>query len=180
MARDSIFAHGVASGDPTPAQIMLWTRITQDGTDPVDVTWTIARDRSLQDVVGSGLVRASAERDWTVHVDAAGLEPGRTYWYAFRALGETSPTGRTKTLPAGRLETLRLAMVSCAKFNAGFFNAYGRIAAREDLDFVLHLGDYIYEAAQDPPASQTPGADIGRPFEPRNECVTLADYRTRY
>src|SRR5262249_10019318 len=86
----------------------------------------------------------------------------------------------TKTLPEGTLDHLRFAMVSCAKFNAGFFNAYARIAEREDLDFVLHLGDYIYEAAQNPPASQTPGADIGRPFEPRNECITLADYRTRY
>ena len=71
-------------------------------------------------------------------------------------------------------------MVSCAKFNAGFFNAYARIAARDDLDFLLHLGDYIYEASNTPPASQTPGADIGRPFDPLHECVTLDDYRTRY
>ena len=75
---------------------------------------------------------------------------------------------------------MRIAVVSCAKFNSGFFNGYARIAERDDLDFVLHLGDYIYEASQTPPKTQTPGADIGRPFEPRNECVTLADYRTRY
>ncbi len=75
---------------------------------------------------------------------------------------------------------MRFAIVSCAKFNAGFFNAYARIADRTDLDFVLHLGDYIYEASNTPPKSQTPGADIGRPFEPVHECVTLADYRTRY
>ena len=71
-------------------------------------------------------------------------------------------------------------MCSCAKFNAGFFNAYARIAERDDLDFVLHLGDYIYEASNTPPKTQTPGADIGRPFEPVGECRTLADYRTRY
>ena len=93
--------------------------------------------------------------------------------------GETSPVGRTKTLPA-ITDHVRFAVVSCAKFNAGFFNGYARIAEREDLDFVLHLGDYIYEASETPPANQTPGAGIGRPFEPLNECVTLADYRTRY
>ena len=70
--------------------------------------------------------------------------------------------------------------MSCAKFNAGFFNGYARIAERDDLDFVLHLGDYIYEASQTPPASQTPGADIGRPFDPLHECKTLDDYRPRY
>jgi len=142
--------------------------------------WTIARDESLADVVTRGTARATAERDWTVHVDVGGLSPNTRYWYSFAALDVASPVGRTKTLPTGHVERLRMAMVSCAKFNAGFFNAYGRIAARDDLDFVLHLGDYIYEASQTPPKSQTPGADIGRPFEPRNECVTLEDYRTRY
>ncbi len=95
-------------------------------------------------------------------------------------MGSGHQKGRTKTLPAGNVQKLRFAVVSCAKFNAGFFNGYARIAEREDLDFVLHLGDYIYEASETPPANQTPGADIGRAFEPLNECVTLADYRTRY
>jgi alkaline phosphatase D len=124
---------------------------------------------------------ATADSDFTVSVDVAGLEPGTHYWYRFREPGgEWSPTGRTNTLPAGNVHEVRFAVVSCAKFNSGFFNGYARIAERDDLDFVLHLGDYIYEASQTPPATQTPGADIGRPFEPRNECVTLADYRTRY
>ena len=180
MSGQPVFVHGVASGDPTPTRVVLWTRITDEGSAPVDVAWTIARDESLADAVARGTAQASADRDWTVHVDVGGLEPGRTYWYGFGALGMTSPVGRTRTLPAGSPDQLRLAMVSCAKYNGGFFNAYARIAARDDLDFVLHLGDYIYEAAQRPPASQTPGADIGRPFEPLNECVTLADYRTRY
>jgi alkaline phosphatase D len=78
------------------------------------------------------------------------------------------------------VEHIRFAQVSCAKFNAGFFNAYARIAERDDLDFILHLGDYIYEAANIPPAGQTPGADIGRPFEPLHECKTFEDYRIRY
>jgi len=173
------FVHGVASGDPLQDRVIIWTRISgADGA--ADVAWTVARDPELGDVVASGTASAEPAADWTVHVDAVGLEPGTDYWYGFASGGISSPIGRTRTLPADGARHLRLAMASCAKFNAGFFTAYGRIAARDDLDFVLHLGDYIYEAAQDPPASQTPGADIDRPFEPRNECVTLADYRTRY
>jgi alkaline phosphatase D len=126
-------------------------------------------------------VTATADSDFTASVDVGGLEPGTHYWYRFEAPdGELSPVGRTKTLPGPGADHVRFAVVSCAKFNSGFFNGYARIAQRDDIDFVLHLGDYIYEASQTPPANQTPGANIGRPFEPRNECVTLADYRTRY
>jgi len=120
------------------------------------------------------------DTDHVFQVDVDGLAPGRRYWYRFQQPhGETSPTGAFKTLPADP-DHLRFAVVSCAKYNAGFFNGYARIAERDDLDFVLHLGDYIYEASQKPPASQTPGADIGRPFEPFHECKTLDDYRIRY
>jgi alkaline phosphatase D len=177
-----VFAHGVASGDPLTDRVILWTRIstTGDGASAVPVTWVIARDAALVDVVASGETAATADTDFTVKVDAAGLLPATHYWYAFEALGERSAVARTKTLPAGHVERIRFAQCSCAKFNAGFFNGYARIAERDDLDFVLHLGDYIYEAAQNPPASQTPGADIGRPMDPLHECVTLADYRTRY
>jgi len=181
MAGGDVFRHGVASGDPTTHSVILWTRVTVDGAAaPVAVDWTLARDPDLRDVVARGTAEAAADRAWTVHIDADSLTPATTYWYGFTSLGETSPVGRTKTLSEGSLDHLRFAMVSCAKYNAGFFNAYARIADRPDLDFVLHLGDYIYEAAQKPPPSQTPVADIGRPFEPTNECITLADYRTRY
>ena len=173
------FLHGIASGDPLPDRVMLWTRIT-GGTDaPVPVEWRISRDPELDGVLKSGQTEASAEHDWSVHVDVDGLEPETHYYYAFTALGATSPVARTRTLPA-ITDHVRFAMGSCAKFNAGFFNAYARIAARHDLNFLLHLGDYIYEASNTPPATQTPGADIGRPFEPLTECVTLDDYRTRY
>jgi alkaline phosphatase D len=113
-------------------------------------------------------------------VDVRGLEPSTSYYYAFAAAGERSPVARTRTLPGEGAERVRFAICSCAKYNAGFFNAYSRIAEREDLDFLLHLGDYIYEASNTPPKSQTPGADIGRPFDPPGECRTLAEYRTRY
>jgi alkaline phosphatase D len=114
-----------------------------------------------------------------VHADAGGLLPGRHYFYRFHGEGETSVTGRTKTLPAEAAH-VRFAQVSCSKFNAGFFNSYAGIAERDDLDFLLHLGDYIYETANIPPSGQTPGADIGRSMEPLHECKTLEDYRMRY
>jgi alkaline phosphatase D len=175
---DDPFQHGVASGDPLPDRVVLWTRVSgADGDVPVE--WVIARDEMLDDVVASGTGHAEVEHDRTVHVDVTGLDPGTVYWYGFRALDTDSPIGRTRTLPTDPSH-IRFAMVSCAKFNAGFFNAYTRIAARNDLDFLLHLGDYIYEASNTPPKTQTPGADIGRPFDPLHECVTLDDYRTRY
>ena len=176
------FRHGVASGDPTTDRVVLWTRFSGTRAQgPAELHWVVAKDPDFRSVVGSGSVAAGPDTDFTAQVDVGGLEPGRHYWYRFQAPDEElSPTGRTKTLPAGNVQKTRFAVVSCAKFNSGFFNGYARIAERDDLDFVLHLGDYIYEASQTPPSTQTPDADIGRPFEPRNECVTLADYRTRY
>jgi alkaline phosphatase D len=158
---------------------MTWTRISSPGALPVAVGWLLAEDPDLRDVVASGSTEADLDADFTVHVDVEGLEPDRQYWYRFEALGERSPVARTRTLPY-RGEQLRIAMVSCAKYNAGFLNAYARIADRRDLNFVLHLGDYIYEASQTPPKTQTASADIGRPFDPRHECVRLEDYRGRY
>ena len=173
------FVHGVASGDPLTDRVMLWTRVTTDGSDPVTVNWVIGEDEAMKKVVDSGSVEATADSDWTVHVDATGLEPDTTYYYGFRALDADSPVARTRTLPTDT-DHLKFAMVSCAKFNAGFFNAYGCIAKRDDLQFLLHLGDYIYEMSNTPPKTQTGPADIGRPFDPLTECVTLEDYRTRY
>jgi alkaline phosphatase D len=176
----AIFAHGVASGDALSDRVVIWTRVSGTGPEGADVCWMVAADADLHGVVATGAAMAEANRDFTVHVDVAGLRPSTTYWYGFEALGQRSPVGRTRTLPGPDGDHVRLAMVSCAKYNAGFFNAYGRIAERDDLDFVLHLGDYIYEAAQRPPPSQTPAADIGREVDPLHECVQLDDYRRRY
>ena len=173
------FAHGVASGDPLTDRVILWTRVGGGTDSPVPVEWTIAKDPELRDVVGSGQADAVADSDWTVHVDPDGLDPDTHYYYRFSALGSDSPTARTRTLPA-KTDHVRFAMVSCAKFNAGFFNAYSCIAARDDVQFLLHLGDYIYEMSNTPPKTQTAGADIGRPFDPVTECITFEDYRTRY
>jgi alkaline phosphatase D len=177
---EGAFRHAVASGDPLADRVVIWTRVTvPGGSEPVELTWTIAGDPSMQDVVAGGSAKAHPDADFTAKVDVAGLEPDTHYWYAFNHRDERSPVGRTRTLPAAT-DRLRFAMVSCAKYNAGFLNAYARIADRQELNFLLHLGDYIYEASQNPPASQTKSKDIGRPFDPPHECVTLEDYRTRY
>jgi phosphodiesterase/alkaline phosphatase D-like protein len=175
----SSFRHGVASGDPTPDGVVIWTRVSGKLGD-VEVRWWMARDPQGDQRVAEGAAIAAAERDHTVHVDVGGLEPDTVYYYGFAKDDEHSPGARTKTLPGTAADRLRFVFCSCAKFNAGFFNAYSRIAERRDLDFVLHLGDYIYEASNTPPPPQTPGADIGRPFDPLGECRTLAEYRTRY
>src|SRR4051794_32218834 len=174
-----VFQHGVASGDPLADAVVIWTRVTTAAPE-VAVRWTLARDPELADAVAAGETAASAEDDHTVHVDVGGLDPATAYHYGFEAEGERSPVARTRTLPGHDVTRTRFATCSCAKFNAGFFNAYARIAERGDLDFLLHLGDYIYEAANKPAKGQTPGADIGRPFEPDGECRTLGEYRTRY
>lgn len=175
-----VFKHGVASGDPLADRVVIWTRVTAKETKQVAVTWEMSRHANFRTLVSHGVTSAEAENDFTVHVDVDELAPNTHYYYRFSALGETSPQAQTKTLPADGAKHVRFAQVSCAKYNAGFFNAYRCIAERPGLDFLLHLGDYIYEASNTPPASQTPGADIGRPFDPLHECKTLDDYRRRY
>jgi alkaline phosphatase D len=143
------FQHGVASGDPLADAVVIWTRVTAAEPE-VPVRWTLARDPGLSDVVAAGEATASAEDDHTVHVDVGGLEPSTTYHYGFEAGGERSPVARTRTLPGAGATHTRFATCSCAKINAGFFNAYARIAELDDLDYLLHLCDYIYEAANKP------------------------------
>jgi alkaline phosphatase D len=173
------FAHGVASGDPQRDRVILWTRATPvDPTETLRVRWTIASDPGMQQVRQSGRFVTDRRRDFTVKVDAAGLRPGVTYYYQFEARGVKSPIGRTRTLPIGRVDRLRLAFASCANYPHGYFNAYARIAERDDLDFVLHLGDYIYEYKLGVYAdAQLAGQ---RDVVPTHEIVTLADYRLRY
>ena len=173
------FRHSVASGDPLADRVVLWTRVTPEPeAGPVEVAWRVARDAELRDVVSEGTTVTDAATDFTVHLDAAGLEPATRYFYAFDALGRRSPVGRTKTAPTETCDRIRFALVSCAKYTAGYFNVYARIAERHDLDFLLHVGDYIYEYGHEDPKS--PGPRIGRAVEPPHEARTLADYRTRY
>lgn len=178
----ALFQHGVASGDPLSDRVILWTRVTPPPTrsavGPIETTWQLAADDTLTQVVAGGSAAATPERDFTVKIDAAGLQPGRTYYYAFTAGGQRSPVGRTRTLPTGAIDRLRLAVVSCSNYPAGYFNAYRAIANRPDLDLVVHLGDYIYEFAEGVVYGDS--QSIGRvPMVP-GEAVTLAEYRLRY
>ena len=138
------FYHGVASGDPLPTSVVLWTRVTPERQLPsIDVTWEIATDDTFSAVVGSGTFQTGPERDYTVKVLAESLTPGRKYFYRFGALSATSTTGTTKTT-ALSTDDVKLGVVSCSNYEFGYFNAYGALA-KEELDAIVHLGDYIYE-----------------------------------
>ena len=168
------FEHGVASGDPLRQRVILWTRVTPDGrAKDILVRYVVATDPQLRNVVDRGALRTGPDSDYTVKVDAEGLRPGSTYYYRFQARGVASPIGRTRTLPAGPTQRLRIAVVSCSNHAAGYFNAYRRIAERADLDAVVHLGDYLYEYGPNEYGSV-------RAPEPPNEMITLRDYRTRH
>ena len=169
---EPIFRHGVASGDPQIDGAVIWTRTEQ----ATELQWTVARDQALRHVVASGQAVTDPADDLTVHVDVGGLDPDTTYYYFFESGDETSPVGRTRTLPE-ECDHLRFAMYSCAKYNAGYFNAHARMAERDDIAFVLCLGDYIYEYGNH---QKGLGPKIDRAFEPDNECKTLEDYRKRY
>jgi alkaline phosphatase D len=182
------FQLGVASGDPTPDGVVLWTRLapmplypdpaTPGGMAPeaVPVRWEIARDEQFRDVVQRGDTIARPELAHTVHVEVSGLRPGRDYFYRFRAGSEISATGRTRTAPEQNVREVRYAFVSCQMYEHGFFTAYRHLAA-EDLDVILHLGDYIYEyGAADHPVA-TGGDARGHGQGP---AMDLAGYRLRH
>lgn len=169
------FYHGVASGDPLTDRIILWTRVTPDSTvtGSITVNWQMATDTTFAAIVNSGTTTTDNAKDYTVKVDAAGLLPNTYYYYRFEAMGAQSIIGRTKTLPIGNIDTLRFAVVSCSNFANGFFHAYDAIARRNDVDAVLHLGDYIYEGG---------GAAFieERNHAPAYEILNLMDYRLRH
>ncbi|MCX4566366.1 alkaline phosphatase D family protein [Streptomyces viridodiastaticus] len=181
------FLHGVASGDPLPDGVLLWTRVTPtpdalpgSGAGPdTEVRWTVARDRAFTDVVAQGTVLATAASDHTVKADVRGLRPATDYWFRFSAGGADSLAARTRTAPApdASVAGLRLGVVSCANWEAGHFAAYRHLAARGDLDAWLHLGDYIYEYGTGDYGTR---GTVVRPHSPAHEIVTLADYRTRH
>ncbi|MDP2260549.1 MAG: alkaline phosphatase D family protein [Caulobacter sp.] len=177
------FNHGVASGDPLQDRVVLWTRLTPElngWTGPISGKVVIVASPDLK---GARAIpfSTSADRDWTVKVDVDGLKPGTDYYYRFEVDGHVSPTGRTRTLPEGSVKDVVLAVASCSLYPAGYFNAYGAIAALERVDAVLHLGDYIYEygAAEGQYGMNSPVAAQRMPV-PAHEIVSLADYRARH
>jgi alkaline phosphatase D len=179
QAPGRVFQHGVASGDPLQDRVVLWTRVTVPGP-AAEGRWLVAEDPRLTRVVARGTFATAVTRDFTVKIDAGGLAAGRTYYYAFEAGGERSPIGRTRTLPSGRVDAFRMALATCASYPHGYYNAYAHIAARADLDLVLHVGDYIYEYQRGEYVSPLPAVAAARAVLPMHELLSLADYRTRY
>ncbi|WP_432110838.1 alkaline phosphatase D family protein [Streptomyces sp. YPW6] len=182
------FLHGVASGDPLPDGVLLWTRVTPEpGAEPgsgagpdTPVRWEVAEDREFARIAANGVTVASAASDHTVKADVRGLRPATAYYFRFTAGdGVRSALGRTRTAPAADATTagLRFGVVSCANWEAGWFSAYRHLATRPDLDAVLHLGDYLYEYGT---GEYTTGGTAVREHRPAHEILDLADYRTRH
>ncbi|HEY0950623.1 alkaline phosphatase D family protein [Nocardioides sp.] len=183
------FRHGVASGDPLPDAVLIWTRLTPtpastpgSGKGPrAEVTWEVATDAGFRRVVRRGRFQTGPGRDHTVKVDVTGLEPDTWYHYRFRYDGVASPAGRTRTAPAADAspDHVRFGVVSCANLQAGWFSAYRGLAERDDLHAVLHLGDYLYEYGPGQYGYGITDRDI-RSHVPAHEMVSLADYRQRH
>ena len=180
---DGLFQLGVASGDPLPDRVVLWTRLAAEplaldgrGGMPdrqIPVHWQVAHDERFQHIVREGTEVTDASRGYSVHADPTGLEPGRWYFYRFKAGPHLSPVGRTRTAPAadGAVARLAFAFVSCQNYPAGYYTAHANLA-REDIDVALHLGDYIYEGGAQ--------GSLGRGHTPDGEVRTLAEYRVRH
>ena len=175
------FPAGVISGDPTSGAVLLWTRIDPALTKATQVAWELSRSSTFEagSVLASGTVTTATADDHTVHVEATGLQPATTYWYRFTAGGVTSPVGRTRTLPAGDVDHLRIAYFSCQRYVHGYYNAHADLAGRAhdpatDVDLVICLGDYVYESG--------PADDVVVPgrTDPDSPQVTLEDYRRQY
>ena len=173
------FAHGVASGDPDTTSVVIWTRVS-GAKDPVTVDWYVATDAEMLNVVSHGQFTTDAQRDYTVKPVADGLTPGHSYFYQFVANDTPSPLGRTKTLPVGHLERLVIAVATCSNYPFGYFNAYQVIANEDEIDFVVHLGDYIYEYRARGGYGGATGRRLGRNHKPGHETVSLEDYRIRH
>jgi alkaline phosphatase D len=180
----SRFRHGVASGDPLRDRLIIWTRITVPGAGhsaPQSVAWTVSEDPGFERIAARGVALAGPDRDFTVKVDVTGLRPDQEYFYRFRSADEDSPPGQARTLPEGPSDKVVLAFATCAHYQRGLFNVYDAIARLERVDAVVHLGDYIYEDAEDAPGhGHEQALWLGRRLEPNHELVSLADYRKRH
>lgn len=168
------FYHGVASGDPLTDRVILWSRITLDpAVSPVTVQWQIATDATFNSVVNSGTATTDSSKDYTIKVDATGLQANTWYYYRFAYDTFHSLIGRTRTLPIGAVNNLRFAVASCQDYQDGFYNAYKYLSQQNDVDAVLFLGDYTYEGSANSNA-------VGDRFhEPNKKLTQLIDYRLR-
>ena len=177
----SVFAFGVASGDPLADRVILWTHAKiPASTASVALTWQVATDAAFTNIVRSGSLSATEASSFTAKVDVTGLTAGASYFYRFRdAAGVTSTVGTTRTLPASTAASVKFAVFSCSLYSEGYFHAYDA-ASKSDAQYALHLGDYIYEYGSDPVKFGNSNIPGGRIASPANDIVTLNDYRTRH
>ena len=176
-SQSNLFASGIASGDPLPGAVVIWTRLMPEqgaswAKARVPVTWEVASDEKMQKLVKKGSTFATPELGHAVHIDVTGLQPERWYFYRFHAGKQTSPVGRTKTAPAPQAANAKFnfAFASCQHFETGYYTAYKHMA-QQDLDLIIHLGDYIYEGKGVAGRTRQHTGD---------EITTLSDYRNRY
>ncbi|MAD90395.1 MAG: alkaline phosphatase [Pseudoalteromonas sp.] len=176
------FNHGVASGDPLSDRVILWTRVTPEGTPKsVNVSLEVSLDKTFENLEFNESLAALAKNDYTIKVDLEGLKANTRYYYRFKTNDNPSPMGETKTLPETDVKQVKFAVMSCANYPAGYFHAYAEAAKMQDLDAVLHLGDYIYEYGMGGYATDK-ATELGRmlPEDNQGELISLADYRKRY
>lgn len=173
------FYHGVASGDPLHDRVIIWTRVTPDSgfATIANVDWRVALDTGMINIVQYGTTTTDQSMDFTVKVDVTGLTPNTYYYYEFTYNNMHSIRGRTRTAPLAMQDSLRFGIVSCSNYEAGYFNVYRVLKERNDVDAIIHLGDYIYEYEHNGYAYNS---SVGRTFAPSTEIIALSDYRTRY
>lgn len=173
------FTHGVASGEPGPDSVLLWTRFVPVDGGAAKIRVELSETSDFTRIAGGGQMVTGPWRDHTAKITVDGLSPGR--WYHYRFIGPdgaTSITGRTRTLPVGRVKSFGIAVFSCSNIGFGYFNAYAHAAARGDIDLALHLGDYIYEYGRG--SYDLKGFERVNEIMPEQEIISLADYRMRY
>jgi alkaline phosphatase D len=174
------FTHSVASGEPGPDTMLLWTRYVPSSGGPVKLRVEVSASEDFAAVVAGGEMITGPWRDHTAKITVEGLTPGTRYFYRFVAPdGSFSPVGRTRTLPDGNVRHFGIAIFSCSNMSFGYFNAYGHAAARDDVDLWVHVGDYLYEYAKGGYSRGGEAVD-GRWPDPVTELIHLADYRLRY
>lgn len=173
------FAHGVASGDPLADRAIIWTRVSPSLGNAVTVLWDVALDAGFRQIIRRGRALATPLRDHTVKVDVLGLPANTLLHYRFQTQGQYSPNGRVRTLPVGSVAQVKLAVLSCSNFPAGYFNVYAEVAKLTDVHAAVHLGDYLYEYPQGGYGST--GTPASRAVaSPTTEIISLADYRQRH
>lgn len=178
---DDMFPLGIASGDPLSDRVLFWTAIPNEAQG--DLICEVAKMPDFKTIAAIGAAKIGATAPGlpvrACKADVDGLQPGTEYLYRFRMGNTVSPTGRTKTLPTGKVDEIKLALISCTNYPQGYFHTYNHIANSEPLDLVLHVGDYIYEYGAGVYAAKS-APEMGRVVDPPHECVSYEDYSRRY